>query len=144
MTERADSKMPDPDEKTMREVFDRLHAIERQQSDSGRTTDTRMASIETQAALDRKDTLNALNSIKDMLGQILNGETKNCLVHKAELDALKLLVENNHDEFVTFRKDRVEALGKKADKTSVNALWWVCSILGAALLTGFVAHIIGG
>ena len=125
--------MADVDEKQMREMYDRLHAIERQQSDADRKYMERMGEIEKQAALDRANYLNSISGIKDMLQLIIGGKTENCLVHKAELDVLRNDLQRERDSFLAYRTEQA-MLAEKHEAALQHRSWliWGALVSGGA------------
>ena len=133
-TERHTDLMAGVEETQLREIFDRLHAVERQQADAGRSNDQRMAEIEKNAALDRKELATSLNTIKDMLTQIMSGETKNCLIHKAEIDALTIRMTSAENAMAIYKLEQAEVAKEQAE-----AIRHRYTLIWTALITGVVS-----
>jgi hypothetical protein len=133
--ERPIDLMADVDETQLREVFDRLHSLERQQSEAGRDIDRRIAELEKQAALDRKDFINSLDVIKTMLEQITNGETRNCMQHQSDLEAMSLRVDRVIKDLHDYKAERAKADKELSDAASKRSfVIWSAAIMAAVSL----------
>jgi len=124
--------MSELDETTMREIFERLLAIEGKQNDYDRE----------QAVL-KVEFLGVVKNINEKLIDIAEGRNKNCMEHKAELAAMKLLVQTLRQDFDNAQKAHAKIAERLQDKISNLAVGLTVAILGGigvmiikAILTG--------
>lgn len=115
-TERADL-MPDPDEKTMMSMYDRL-----------RTVETKQEVFEAKY-------LAALQAIDSKLSAISQGQNPNCLVHKAELDTARAAHDRLADDFTNYKADQLKVSEKHEAQLQHRVyLIWAALISGSASL----------
>lgn len=107
-------------ENDIAEIFARLKNIE--EKDARQDTD-----IEVLKTVIQKD----IETIKVALLQLTSGRAEGCLIHAAEIEAMKLAQ-------VNIKQD----IESRASNRNVNALWTVTGGIGLALLVALIKSIL--
>ena len=118
--------MAELDEKSLRDVFDRLHAIETNQSN-----------YEKDQAVLRVEFLGVVKAINEKLSDIAEGRNKNCLEHKAEMLAIQTYGQQTRKDFQDYKQAQIEA-----DKSRQALLEGRAKIIWTALVVGIIGFLL--
>lgn len=125
--------MSELDETTMREIFERLLAMESKQND-----------YDKEQAVLKVEFLGVVKNINEKLIDIAEGRNKNCMEHKAELAAMKLLVQTLRQDFDKSQERSAETVRRLQDKVGNLAVGLIVAIIGGIGLMIIKAILIGG
>lgn len=125
--------MADLDEKTVRDVFDRLLAIETKQSD-----------YDKEQAVLKVEFLGVVKNINEKLIDIAEGRNKNCMEHDAKITTIKLLIDALRHDFDEAQKAHAKTAERLQDKIGNLAVGLTITILGGIGLLVAKSILIGG
>lgn len=125
--------MSELDETAMREIFERLFAIEGKQND-----------YDKEQAVLKVEFLGVVKNINEKLIDIAEGRNKNCLEHKAELAAMRLLIQTLRQDFDKAQERSADTVKRLQDKIGNLAVGLVVAILGGIGVMIIKAILVGG